>query len=234
MNNKRKTDPDAAEEPPAQARGSAAQEAEPAPPPAEPGADPEAPAAGEEPKTKAARKDKGHPHKTQDVQAVEDRLLRLQADFENFRKRTQREKDDLYRRANEDLVRELLPVLDHMEMVLETSKAHGGQEAILEGFRLVAGQLAAALGKFGLVPVDVTGGEFDVKMHEAVAHVPSADVPENQIIARARKGYRLGDRLLRPVQVVVSSGPPWPEGAEASLPPPTPGDARDGSDKPKV
>ena len=135
-----------------------------------------------------------------------DRLLRLQADFENFRKRMLREKDDLYRRANEDLLLELLPVLDHMDLAMEAAASHDVPPAFVEGFQLVSEQFLSTLKKFGLSLVD-DAGTFDPSYHEAVSHLPSPEVPADHIMARVRKGYMLGERLLRPAQVVVSSGP---------------------------
>ena len=145
--------------------------------------------------------------KDDELKASQDRLLRLQADFDNFRKRTLREKNDLYRRANEDLIAELLPVLDHVEMALASLSSDDPADPAIEGFKLVAEQLATALKKFGLSPIDAEGAEFDHNVHEAISHLPSEDVAENMVIAQVRRGYMLGDNLLRPAQTVVSSGP---------------------------
>lgn len=142
-----------------------------------------------------------------ELDAARDRLLRLQADFENFRKRTVREKEALYTRSNEDLIQELLPVLDHFELAVGACRDHDVEEAIVEGFALVSEQLRAALAKFGLAAIDAEGGTFDPEMHEAVSHLPSEDVPENGIMVQVRRGYRLANHLLRAAQVVVSSGP---------------------------
>lgn len=136
-----------------------------------------------------------------------DQLLRLRADFENYKRRVLREKDELYRRANEDLMQELLPVLDHLDMAFKA--ADGKQDdPVVQGFQLVADQLLAALGKHGLQPIEAEGAEFDPNLHEAVSHLPSGEVAENHIMVQTRRGYRLGDRLLRASQVVVSSGAP--------------------------
>ena len=142
------------------------------------------------------------------VEPESTRLLRLQADFDNFKKRTLRERNETYRRANEDLMEELLPVMDHMELALEAAAQHDADEAMVEGFRLVSEQLRAALAKFGLTPIDASAAEFDPNVHEAISHLPSADVAENYVIAMTRRGYKLGDMLLRAAQVVVSSGDP--------------------------
>lgn len=144
----------------------------------------------------------------QAIAALTDRLLRLQADFDNFRKRTLREKSELIRQANENLVVELLPVLDHMDLALEAATRHGADDALIQGFRLVGEQFQTVLSRFGVTPLDATSGPFDPNIHEAIAHLPSPDVRDHEIITQTRRGYTLGDRLLRPARVVVSSGPP--------------------------
>ena len=140
-------------------------------------------------------------------EALRARLLRLQADFDNFRKRVSRERDELYRRANTDILSELLPVLDHMDLAIEAAETHSADEAVVEGFKLVSEQLMTGLEKFGLKPVDAGGKAFDPNLHEAISRMPSDDVPEDKVIVQVRRGYVLGDRLLRAAQVVVSSGP---------------------------
>lgn len=146
----------------------------------------------------------------QELAATRDQLLRLQADFENFRKRTQRERGELILRANEDLVGELLPVLDHFELGLRNAQEQGVSDSITEGFGLVLDQLQGALKGFGVEPLDAEGKPFDPHHHEAVSHIPSDDVAAEQVIVQTRRGYRMGDRLLRATQVVVSSGPAQP------------------------
>lgn len=153
------------------------------------------------------------PQKTADkarIAELEDRLLRLMADFDNFRKRTARERDELYLRANEDLMLQLLPVLDHLALAMDAARAHNADGVFLDGFKLVSQQLAEVLAKFGLRPIQAAGAGFDPSVHEAISHMPSADVPENRVIIETRKGYMLGERLLRASQVVVSSGPAEP------------------------
>jgi molecular chaperone GrpE len=136
----------------------------------------------------------------------DDRFLRLQADFENFRKRTMRERESLYQRANADLISELLPVLDHLELALQAAPSVAEARSFVDGVQLVFDQALAALGKFGLTPIKTDGQAFDPAEHEAISHLPSPDKAENQIMAQTRRGYRLGDRVLRAAQVVVSSG----------------------------
>ena len=143
-----------------------------------------------------------------EIEALKDRLLRLQADFDNFRKRTARDRAEMCIRANEDLIRELLPALDHFEIGLRSAAEHGAEDSVRQGFQLVYDQLLAALAKAGATPVDAVGAPFDAREHEAIAHVPSADAPAGTVAQQVRRGYRLGALLLRPAQVIVSSGPP--------------------------
>jgi len=137
-----------------------------------------------------------------------DALQRLKAEFENYRKRVARDQGDLVARASERLVKQLLPVLDDLERALVAAEEH--EEATLEeGVALVHRALADALAKEGLVEVD-TEGTFDPHTQEALLAQPSED-PEGAVIQVLQKGYKLGDRVLRPARVVVSAGPPSPE-----------------------
>jgi len=134
-----------------------------------------------------------------------DALQRLKAEFENYKKRVAREHGDVVARAGERLVKQLLPVLDDLERALEAAGQH--EEAKLEeGVRLVHRALADALAKEGLVEVS-TEGAFDPHTQEALLAQPS-DADEGTVIQVLQKGYRLGDRVLRPARVVVSAGRP--------------------------
>lgn len=139
-------------------------------------------------------------------ESLRDQFVRLQADFANFRNRTQRERLELYQRANEDLLLELLPVLDHFELGLETARKQEADAAVLEGFSLVLDQFAALLERFKVKPVEAVGAVFDPHLHEALTHMPSDEFAEGVCMNEVRKGYRLGEKLLRAAQVVVSSG----------------------------
>jgi len=171
-------------------------------------------------KTKAGQSEAAaaeSPAKAEDeIAALNDRLLRLQADFENFRKRTIREKNELFRRANESILEELLPVLDSMGLAIEGAGNHGAAPALVDGFELVSEQFLSVLGKFGLSPIDAEGQQFDPNLHEAVSHLPSDTVADGHVITQTRRGYMLGEMLLRPAQVVVSSGPVTEDGALSS------------------
>lgn len=141
-------------------------------------------------------------------EALRDQLLRLQADFDNYRKRIDRERKDWAVFANEKLLKDLLPALDNFELGLANGVKAKAPEALLEGLRLVKGQLEGALAKSGVTPIDAEGQPFDPNLHEAITHMPSPDVPEGTVLAQTRRGYKMGDKLLRPAQVVVSSGAP--------------------------
>jgi molecular chaperone GrpE len=133
-----------------------------------------------------------------------DRLQRLAAEFDNFRKRSVREQAAMSSRAAERLVKELLPILDDLGRALEAASEH--EEAKLEdGVRLVHRSLADVLQKEGLAEID-THGKFDPHLHEALLSQPS-DEEEGTVIEVVQKGYKLGDRVLRPARVVVA-GPP--------------------------
>jgi molecular chaperone GrpE len=133
-----------------------------------------------------------------------DRLQRLAAEFDNFRKRNARENAALAERANERLVKELIPILDDLGRALEAASEH--QEAKLEeGVRLVHRSLADLLRKEGLAEIQ-TDGKFDPHIHEALLSQPS-DAEEGSVIEVVQKGYKLGDKVLRPARVVVAAPP---------------------------
>jgi molecular chaperone GrpE len=135
---------------------------------------------------------------------VIDDLKRVAADFDNYRKRVARDQEALVARAHERLVKELLPVLDDLERALVAAEEH--EEAKLEdGVRLVHRELRDALSKEGLVEIE-TDGAFDPHVHEALLTQPSEE-DDGAILQVIQKGYRLGDRVLRPARVVVAQGP---------------------------
>ena len=141
-------------------------------------------------------------------EALRDRLLRLQADFDNYRKRIDRERKDWAVFANEKLLKDLLPALDTFDLGLANGEKADAPAALLEGLRLVRTQFETALAKSDVTPIDADGQPFDPNLHEAITHMPSPEVPEGTVIAQTRRGWKMGDKLLRPAQVVVSSGLP--------------------------
>jgi molecular chaperone GrpE len=136
-----------------------------------------------------------------------DKFLRERADLENYRKRMQKEKEEILKYGNESLIMEILPIIDNMERAL----AHSGEEsqaAVIEGVRLTHGLLLAALKKFGVTPVEVVPGTpFDPAFHHAVHQVENADLPPNTVAEVFQGGYLLNDRLLRAALVVVAVAP---------------------------
>ncbi len=138
--------------------------------------------------------------------AGRERLLRLQADFENLRKRIEREQAEFRTIATIRLVTELLPVLDNLERALASERLEGESTAFRAGVELIQRQLVDALRKEGLRPVDALGQAFDPEIHEAVAVTTAPGLPENTVIEEIQRGYFLQERLLRPALVRVSVG----------------------------
>jgi molecular chaperone GrpE len=131
-----------------------------------------------------------------------DLAQRLQADFENYRKRAVREQERLVAHAHERLVRELLPILDDLERAVEAAERH--EEAqLVEGVKLVEQSLRNALRKEGLVEIE-TDGAFDPHVHEALLTQPSGDVEPGSVLEVVQRGYRVGDKVVRPARVIVA------------------------------
>jgi len=132
-----------------------------------------------------------------------DRLLRKQAEFENFRKRTEREMQETYRRARADVLLDILPALDNLERALKHSE-NADATVLHEGLALIYKQLSDTLGRHGLEAIDSVGKPFDPELHEAVAAEPNEEVEDHTVLDELQRGYKLGDRLLRPARVKVS------------------------------
>jgi molecular chaperone GrpE len=129
-------------------------------------------------------------------------LQRVQADFENYRKRAARDQERLVAHAHERLVRELLPVLDDLERALEAAERHE-EAALVDGVKLVERALRTALQKEGLVEIE-TNGAFDPHVHEAVLAQPREDAESGAVVDVLQRGYRLGDKVVRPARVIVA------------------------------
>lgn len=143
-----------------------------------------------------------------DLARFRDLALRSQADFDNFKKRAAREKEDAIKFANSSLLDRLVAIVDNFELGLAAAKNENPQSPILAGMGMVLKQLQDFLADNGLQPIAAEGQKFDPNLHEAIANEPSATVPEGNVVRQMRRGYKLKDRLLRPSTVVVSSGPP--------------------------
>ena len=138
-----------------------------------------------------------------------DRLLRTMADFDNFKKRAAREKQDAIKYANEALLGRLVPILDNFDMALaaaQTSSADAAQ-SLQAGVAMICQQFKTALAEAGLEEITATGQMFDPNWHEAVSQQETAGAPEGQVVQQLRKGYKLRDRLLRPATVIVAKKP---------------------------
>jgi molecular chaperone GrpE len=134
-----------------------------------------------------------------------DRLLRQAAEFDNYRKRIERERRELAEGAAADLVVELLPVLDDLERALKADVGSGqAGDAIRAGVELIHRQLVELLRKRGVTPIEAVGHPFDPHFHQAVAQEMSSQHPDGEVMAEFRRGYMLGDRLLRPAMVKVA------------------------------
>jgi len=152
----------------------------------------------------------------QECRDLKDRLQRLAADFSNYQKRMQRRLQEEKREAVRDLLRDLLPVLDNFDRALAAADEGGDAETFRQGVRMVHDQLHETLGRHGVEPIEAAGRRFDPEHHEAVAHVPSEEHPSGRVIDEVQRGYRHGERTLRPSRVAVSRGPAGGEAAETN------------------
>ena len=143
-----------------------------------------------------------------ELEAANDRVLRAQAELENFRKRTRRELDDQRRYANLPLLGDLLPVLDNLDRAVEAAEQTDSTSGLLAGVKMVSSQMLAVLLQHGCRPIEANGVAFDPNLHEAIGKEPSAELAEGIVTRITRVGYQLHDRVVRPPQVLISAGPP--------------------------
>lgn len=162
--------------------------------------------------------------KDEELHALNDKYLRLAAEFDNYKRRVQRDQQDTVRFANEKLCKDLLPTLDNLERALQSGREQGQVEGLLEGIGLTYKHFLDTLQKMGIKQVSSVGEEFDPAKHQAVGQVESTTVPENVVVDEYQKGYFLHDRILRPAMVTVAKTKTEPgdgetkqskEGAEA-------------------
>jgi molecular chaperone GrpE len=145
--------------------------------------------------------------KEEENKELYDRWLRLSAELENYKKRMEKEKSELYKFANENIIKDLLPVVDNLERALAHGKETENAQALLEGVELTHKALMTVLEKYGLTRVEALGETFDPKSHEAVMVQEDPNRPEGEVIGQMQIGYRLHNRLIRPAMVVVSKKP---------------------------
>jgi molecular chaperone GrpE len=135
-----------------------------------------------------------------------DRLLRKTAEFDNYRKRTDRERQQLVETASADLIKDLLPLVDDLERALKADAGAEAADAIRRGVELIHKQLIETLRKRGVEPIDALGADFDPHVHQAVAYEPAEGRRDGEVIEEFTRGYTIGDRLLRPAMVKVAKG----------------------------
>lgn len=142
--------------------------------------------------------------KETELQAMNDKYLRLAAEFENYKRRAQRDQGDTVRFANEKLLKDLIPTVDNLERALQCSKEQSDNEGFLQGVELTYKQFLDTLEKCGVTQVTSVGDPFDPAKHQAVGQVESSTIPENCVVDEYQKGYFLQDRILRPAMVTVA------------------------------
>jgi molecular chaperone GrpE len=136
---------------------------------------------------------------------LQDRLLRLSAEFENFKKRNRREMTEFKKFASEVLIKDLLPVLDSLDRALETTSSDDACKAINEGVSMTRDEMLKVFSKYGVKPIEALEKEFDPAFHQAVGQEEDAESPKNTVLKEFQKGYTIHGRLLRPSMVIVSS-----------------------------
>ncbi|MCE7978865.1 MAG: nucleotide exchange factor GrpE [Nitrospira sp. NTP1] len=144
--------------------------------------------------------------KAEECKAAHEKYLRLAAEFDNYKRLAQRDQREQIKFGNEQILKELLPVVDNLERAIKSAKGAGSVDALTEGVELTLKQLVGALTKFGVKAVESVGQVFDPSTQQAVAQVPSDTIPENHVVEEYQKGYLLQDRILRAAMVTVSTG----------------------------
>lgn len=142
--------------------------------------------------------------KMQEAERLQDRLLRLQAEFENYKKRMAREKADFLKFAHEGLILDFLPVLDNLERAVDAARAKMGSTPLLEGLEMIGRLFRSVLEKAGVKPMETVGQPFDPAYHQAVAQVETSYRDANLVVEEIQKGYLIEGRVLRPAMVKVS------------------------------
>jgi molecular chaperone GrpE len=144
--------------------------------------------------------------KTEESKGLNDKYLRLAAEFDNYKRLIQRDQRDQIRFGNEQLLKELLPVVDNLERAIKASRNGGDSGVLMQGVDLTLKQLTGALTRFHVIPVETVGQPFDPATHQAVTSVASEKVPERHVVDEFQRGYLLHDRILRAAMVSVSTG----------------------------
>lgn len=161
---------------------------------------------GVEQQPAAAAPTPGEGASAEELRQTEERLLRAQAELENYRKRAQRELDDVRRYREIDLLRDLLPVLDNVQRAIEAASRSADVETLLSGFRMTAQQIEKVLADHGCKPIPTDGRAFDPTVHDAILEQPAPGTAPGTVVGTAIHGYTLHDRVVRPAQVIVAKG----------------------------
>jgi molecular chaperone GrpE len=143
---------------------------------------------------------------TIDLRELNDKYLRLYAEFENYKKRINKDKEELLKYGNEDIMYELLPIIDNLEMALKHSNVKAS-ECLVQGVEVTLKELLRTLEKFGLTPIEAMGKTFDPSVHHAMTLIEREDIEEKIVVEEFRKGYIFKDKVLRPSLVAVSKKP---------------------------
>ncbi len=144
--------------------------------------------------------------KEKEAKETYDRLLRVSADFENYKKRSARELEDFRKYANQTLLKEMLSVVDNLELAINSSNHRKkADKNLMEGLNLTLNEILRVFEKFDVKPIEAQGQKFDPAFHEAVMREETDDFPENTVVSEFQKGYLIHDRLLRPAMVVVAA-----------------------------
>ena len=144
--------------------------------------------------------------KAEEVTGLNDKYLRLAAEFDNYKRLAQQDQRDQIRFGNEHLLKELLPVVDNLERAIKSSREGAGSDVLIQGVDLTLKQLTGALTKFYVVPVETIGRPFDPATHQSVTSVASETVPKQHVVDEFQRGYLLHDRILRAAMVSISTG----------------------------
>lgn len=138
------------------------------------------------------------------IDELNDKFLRLYSEFDNYRRRTSKEKLDLAKTASEEVITDLLPVLDDFERAIKSSESASDSDAIKEGMQLIYNKIKGTLTKKGLSAIEATGQEFDTDYHEAITYIPApSDDLKGKVVDEVEKGYMLNDKVIRYTKVVI-------------------------------
>lgn len=151
----------------------------------------------------------------EEITRVKNQYIRLMADFDNYRKRQVREREEFVKRSNERLLADILPVFDNLELALK--KIEDPEDPFATGVKLVYDQFRGVLNRCGMEPIEALGEEFNPEIHEALSYIPSPSVPANKVIDQFRCGWTINGHLMRAAQVIVSSGKPDEDADEENV-----------------